>query len=382
MSTPSHPSTVRSVRFTEIVIFSTAHDVADARLHRLCGALAEAGLSVELNGLGDARGGPTGVIARTRRRGGKLRRLGRALALPWRERDHRGVLVVVDPELALPGLVWRRLTGAVLVVDVHEDYRALLADRPWASGLVGAAAALVARTSAWGAAHADLTVVADDHVPPHHARSRLVVRNVPRPTDLPPPAEPAPTPRALYVGDVRRSRGLDAMVEAVLAVPPWELDIVGPVGGPAAAWVRQRTTAAGARIRLHGRLPLTQAWRLAGGAWIGMLLLEPTPAFRAALPSKLYEYLGCGLAVLASPLPRVRTLLESSGAGLLADGPQQAAACLRRWSDDPGLLAQQRTAARGWAREHLHDLDEFAGFAQTVHSLSTERSCRVTSCNT
>jgi len=31
------------------------------------------------------------------------------------------------------------------------------------------------------------------------------------------------------VGDVRASRGLHTMVEAVLAAPPWRLDIVGPV---------------------------------------------------------------------------------------------------------------------------------------------------------
>jgi glycosyltransferase involved in cell wall biosynthesis len=358
----------------DVLIATTGHDVADARLHRLCGALVDAGLSVALQGLGDAGVGPPRVDVTAVPRADALRRLARACAVAVRGHRHR-VLVVVDPELALPGLLWRRLRGGRLVVDVHEDYRAVLSDRAWAKGARRRAGRLLISASTWAAARADLTVVADDHVPPRRARHRLVIRNLPRPNDLPPPSCPDHTPRAIYVGDVRRSRGLHRMVDAVLAAPPWELDLVGPVAHADDAWLAWRLAVAGSgrrRIRVHGRLAPARAWSLAHGAWVGLALLEDTPAFRAALPTKLYEYLGSGLAVLASPLPRVADLLGRSGAGLLADGTEQAAHCLQRWVEEPALLAAHRAAAGRWARDQLCGVDSFAALAKATADLLKE----------
>ena len=164
---------------------------------------------------------------RTRSRRGAAGRAGDALARPWQARGR--VIVVLDPD-AVPAA---RLAGALrrrpVVVDVHEDYAALAGDRSWSSGaaapLVRGALAGVTRL----ARGADLTVVADDQVPPFSARQRLVVRNLPDTSMLPGPSPRDPAPRALYVGDVRRSRGLFAMLDALEAAPSWTLDVVGPV---------------------------------------------------------------------------------------------------------------------------------------------------------
>ena len=74
-----------------------------------------------------------------------------------------------------------------------------------------------------------------------------------------------------------------------------------------------------------------------------------TPAFVAAMPSKVYEYLACGLAVLSSPLPRVVELLDESGAGEVVSSADAAAAVLTRWAGDRAELArvQAGAAARG-----------------------------------
>ena len=80
------------------------------------------------------------------------------------------------------------------------------------------------------------------------------------------------------------------MVEAVEAAPPWRLDIVGPVRPADAAWL-DATAADCGRVRLHGRLLCSGP-----GSWHGAPgrggLLHDTAAFRAAVPTKLYEYLG------------------------------------------------------------------------------------------
>ncbi|MGR6997930.1 hypothetical protein ACU686_07235 [Yinghuangia aomiensis] len=114
---------------------------------------------------------------------------------------------------------------------------------------------------------------------PLTARRRLVVKNLPDLGYLPKPADPDPEPRAVYIGDVRRSRGLAAMLAAVGAAerrqrwtssgrspPP---DQAGSPGGGA-------ESPAAARVRLHGRLAPREAWGIARGAWTGLALLDDT----------------------------------------------------------------------------------------------------------
>lgn len=353
----------------DVTVLTSGHDVADARLHREVAALRRAGLRVEVLGLGDPSTGPEGAVVRTAPRRGSLGRAARSAALPLRARGR--VLLTLDPDVVPAAWAVARLTRRPLVVDVHEDYAALLADRPWSHGPVGAGARLLVRTSTALARRADLTVVADDQVPPGQARARLVVRNLPDLAMLPEPG-PRDGLRALYVGDLRASRGLFAMLDAVAAAPAWSLDLVGPVAPADQArldeWVAGHPSAA-ARVRLHGRQPPRAAWELARGAAVGLTLLEPTPAFVAGLPSKLHEYLACGLAVLASPLPRQAELVIASGAGRVVDGFDQAAAALMAWSDDPAGLDQCRAAAAAWSAARRGEQLPYAELAARVVEL-------------
>lgn len=333
----------------DVSVVTSGHDVADARLHREVAALQRAGLTVEVLGLGDAAGAPPGTRVTVRSRGSLLARATAALRLPWQARGR--ALLCLDPDLA-PSAMLRRATGRRVVLDVHEDYLALLADRPWARGAVGLVGRAVARASTWLAARADLTVVADEHLPPAVARARLVVRNLPDLSLLPGPGAPEATPRAVYVGDLRASRGLFAMLEAVAAAPGWELDLVGPVAAAdqprLEAWLA--ASPARDRVRLHGRLEPRRAWEVARGAWVGLALLDRTPAFERAVPTKLYEYLACGLAVLVTPLPRMAAIVEASGAGEVVADAAAAGQVLRDWAADPAGVRAAQSAGAAWAR--------------------------------
>lgn len=356
---------------------TSGHDVADARLHREVDAMVASGLAVEVLGLGRQQDGPAGARVRTWDRGGLLSRGLRALTLPWRARGR--VLLVLDPDVAATGLVCARLRGRRLVADVHEDYAALLRDRSWARGPAGLAGRAVVALATRAAARADLTVVADEHVPPGpaQARQRLVVRNVPslrhvQVAAADPSGAAGPHPlRAVYVGDVRTSRGLRTMVEAVAAAPGWELDLVGPVAAADASWLEGRAAAddLAGRLRVHGRRDPAASWQLAGGADVGMALLEDTPAFREALPTKVGEYLAAGLAVLATPLPRVAEVLERTGGGVLVGDAAAAAEVLTGWSRRPETLATVRAAARAAAAGLLGE-DPYAALADELTVLA------------
>jgi glycosyltransferase involved in cell wall biosynthesis len=352
-----------------VSVVSSAHDVADGRLHRLVDGFLRAGLSVEVLAGGQLEDAPAGAQFWQLPHGMGLRvRLVRAAQCL---RSARGrAVVVLDPDLALAGFVLRDRHRRLLVADVHEDYAAVVEDRAWASGGLRHMARLAARLAAAASARADVTVVADHHVPPHRARERLVVRNHPR---LEVAAAPVPrdaVPRAVYVGDVRRSRGFRTMVEAIEAAPPWELDVVGPVAAADQVWFEQESAAGRVeRVRLHGRLPPARSWLVAQGAWIGLALLEDTPAFREAVPTKLYEYLVHGLAVVVTPLPRVQALVQEAGAGVVAATAQDVSSTLSRWLDEPHVVDAYRHNALLWAERQRHEPFPFDVLADRLRAL-------------
>jgi glycosyltransferase involved in cell wall biosynthesis len=356
----------------DVSIVTSGHDVADARLHRVSAALVARGLSVEVLGLGDPQAGPPGTVVRTRPRGSML---GRPLtALVWAARARGRVVMALDPDSLVVVRALATVRRRPVVADVHEDYAALLRDRPWAHGVVGRLAGIVAALATWTARRCALVVVADTHLPPLDAASRIVVRNLPDLGMLPEPQPRDATPRALYVGDVRGSRGLHAMLDAVEQADGWHLDVVGPLRDRDREVVQRRLgDGLGERVRFHGRKPPREAWTLAAGAWCGLLLLEDTPAFRDALPSKLYEYLGCGLPVVVTDLPRQAGLVRDAGAGAVVptgagSGPATAAV-LEQWAATPQVLAEVTGGAQRWRAANRNE-SPYAALADRVAALA------------
>ena len=357
----------------DVSIITGGHDVADARLHRLAAALRRAGLAVEVVGLGAPEAGPAGCEVRTLGARSAKKRLKADLTLPFKARGK--VLLTVDPDMVPGATLARWFKGRKVVADVHEDYLKLLKDRAWArASWKKSAATFAVRFCTFWTKRANITVVADDHVPPMKGRQRLVVKNLPDFSFLPAPGEPdTSVPRAIYIGDVRRSRGLQAMLAAVEGTYTWELDVVGPVQPGDQAWLEDWHATSSEqvrnRIRFHGRLDPQKAWALADGAWAGLVLLDDTPAFREAVPSKLYEYLAVGLAVVATPLPRMAELITESGAGEVVADPAAASATLRRWSEDYEELDKARRNARKWASEHLTGASPYDTLAERIRGL-------------
>jgi glycosyltransferase involved in cell wall biosynthesis len=357
----------------DLTIATSGHDVADARLHREVEALTRQQLTVELLGLGDPSDAPAVTALRTWRRSGPAGRLSLALTLPWRARGR--VLMTLDPDLVPAAWLCTRLRRRPLVVDVHEDYQAVLADRSWARSGVGLAARAVVMLANTLAARADLTILADGHVPPKDSRRPLVLQNMPDRVGTASRDALDPRPRALYVGDVRRSRGLWTMLAALEQAPGWSLDVVGPVESADAALLSgwQEHSPAADRVQFHGRRPPRDAWALASGAWAGLVLLDDTPAFRAAVPSKLYEYLAAGIPVIATPLPRVEKVITESGAGVIVSDAAEAAGVLRAWSEDPILVSTLQREARAWARQNVPGAAPYDEFATRVRALAERR---------
>lgn len=260
-------------------------------------------------------------------------------------------------------------------VDFFEDYLRLLRDRSWAKkyfGALGWVARSDTRSALWFSERADLTTVADVQVPPFTARNRLVVRNLPDTSLLTPSGRRGEVPRAIYIGDLRKSRGLHAMLKVVELTPDWEFDFVGEVAAADQEFLAQWISSSGVgnRLRFHGRLAPTESWKIAIGAWVGLSLLESTPAFTEAMPSKIYEYMSIGLASISSPLPRCIELINLSKAGSIESSPEGVAERLRYWEENLAELDQIRFNAARWARENLDSEREYSKFAAEMVKLT------------
>jgi glycosyltransferase involved in cell wall biosynthesis len=334
----------------DVAILSVARSDGDARVERLVSAMVELGLNVEVHALApQVISKPHGRrILRTRR--GPITRLARALILPFTVSGK--VLVVVDPDLFISARLARLVRRCLVVCDVFEDYTLVVDDRAWARRrLVRIAARAYARAAHSAARGVDLTLVADDHVPPAEARERLVVRNLPI-LDRSGPIKPMQRPVSAYVGDVRVSRGALEMINGVRATDDWELDIVGPIF----RGDRDEIMAAVAddpRIRLHGRQSPEDSWVIVGHASVGLAPLHETPAYAQSMPTKVYEYANAGMAIISSPLSRPAALIAKHGFGVLAAEADDITATLNHWRARPEELALCRRRAAEWAEATL-----------------------------
>ena len=358
----------------DISIISPGASLADARLHRIVNALIRDGLSVEIFAPGNASDAPHGAVVKNVHQGkGFQWRMHRAFYSPWRA--HGRVLYCLAPEAQLftwkAALLKRRIYGA----DLYEDYLTLLRDRKWAKrffGLPGFLGSLIAQSGTFFAARAAFTTVADIQVPPFTAKARILLRNLPDSAHLTQSGKLAKKPRAIYIGDVRESRGLHTMLQSAVLAPEWSFDIVGPISENDAAWIHLWSIAnedASARVTFHGRLSPENSWKLAKGAWVGLSLLEPTPAFVAAIPSKLYEYMSVGLATITTPLPRCADLIKRSKSGAIVDGPESVAKTLRVWANDPTKIEKLRSNGLIWSEKNLDSAGEYGVMIARIRAL-------------
>lgn len=358
----------------DISIISSGASLADARLHRIVNALIRAGLSVEIFAPGAAGDAPRGATIRNVSQGKGFRwRAHRAFYSPWRAEGR--VLYSLAPEAQL--FTWKvaLLKRRIYCADIYEDYQSLLKDRAWAKKfftLPGKIGAAITRVATFYSSKAALTTVADIQVPPFVAKDRIVLRNLPDGAHLTMSGKLSKKPRAIYIGDVRESRGLHTMLQSAELAPNWHFDIVGPISDADAAWIHLWSIShesAAERVTFHGRLSPDQSWKLAKGAWVGLSLLEPTPAFIAAVPSKIYEYMSVGLATVSTPLPRCASLIEVSKSGKLADGPTSVAKLLNAWERNPAPLEKLRANGVAWSAKNLDAEAEYGAMITRIEAL-------------
>jgi glycosyltransferase involved in cell wall biosynthesis len=146
----------------------------------------------------------------------------------------------------------------------------------------------------------------------------------------------------VYAGGLAKDRGLFVMLEALnhLSCGDCELHLLGKFVNPEEEAVATKTK----RVRYFGFLPLEKVYEHLQKATIGLVLLQPVSAYLYAgeNTTKLFEYMACGLPVIASNFPNLRQIVENSGCGVCVDptNPQEIAKAIDFLCANPQVRAE------------------------------------------
>jgi glycosyltransferase involved in cell wall biosynthesis len=282
----------------------------------------------------------------------------RATWLAWRCRAD--VYHLHDPEL-IPAIPVLRLRGARVIYDAHEDLPVQVRDKTYLPEATRRVVALLARLLCWFADRTSSHVVA---ATPTIARrftttSTTVVHNYPEllPVDTHTDYDEREDV-IVYAGGISAARGAPQMVIAMGLAdlkPSWRLALIGHPNDK--GYIAELERLSGwDRIDHLGRLSPLESRTAIAQARIGLAVLQPTDAYRDALPTKLFEYMAAGVPVVASDFPLWRSIVEGAGCGLLVDptNPAATAAAIKQLVDDPVTARTMGERGRGAAQSRLN----------------------------
>lgn len=280
------------------------------------------------------------------------------------------VVVAETPPLftAAAGVAYARAKRAALVLNVADRWPESVVQlgalrRP---RLIGAAEALEARCYRAARSIAVPTEGLAGALGRHpDALGRVV--HVPPAVDLgafdvePVDADRRGPLRILYAGTVGLAQGVATLVRAVRLAGPdvAELTIAG--SGAELPEVRREAAGLDGSVRLLGIVEHAEIPRLYREADVAAVLLRDRPVLAGALPTKLFEGMAAGRALVLSAGGEAARLVARHGCGVVVppEDPAALAAALRALAADRERVAalgeRARRAARAYGRDRLAD---------------------------
>jgi glycosyltransferase involved in cell wall biosynthesis len=212
------------------------------------------------------------------------------------------VAVLVDPETFLAGIIASRRTKVVF--DIHENLPAqILTKRLPLNKLV----ARLARVVLKAAERAGRITLAEPGYSDLFSGDHPVFENYPCWDSLPSPGDSDGS--VVYIGDITEQRGALDLAEAAGAAG-LDLVMVGRCSPDLAVAIEQSVTSGGGTVEMTGRLPWHEAMERLATAAVAVSPLRDTPNYHNSLPTKVLEYLGMGVPVVATDLPGTAHVLR------------------------------------------------------------------------
>jgi len=341
----------------KVVHVTTVHPATDNRIfYKECLTLRDAGYRVVLIA---PHGGDEVVdsiqiraLPAARNRWDRAARLTRQ-ALALCRQEGADLCHFHDPEL-MPSMARLAQAGKSVIYDMHENIVKDMRTKPHVSAPLRPALSTYLRLRMKDWLKGMHVIFADRSYQPDYQwiEQYTVIENMPRTAQLlGVDVKCGSKPALAYLGSVTPRRGSLTLLEVVRQLQLQGRQLGLECVGPATARHRRELelliqAAKLQQVRMHGRLEPADAWNMIAGCVAGMALLDDTPNYRDSLPTKLFEYMGLGLPVVASDFPLYRDIIDRHQCGIcvnpadlpailgaveyLLDNPAEAAAMGQR----------------------------------------------------
>ncbi|MEE3192474.1 MAG: glycosyltransferase, partial [Candidatus Thermoplasmatota archaeon] len=186
-------------------------------------------------------------------------------------------------------------------------------------------------------------------------KTAIALPNYPRTADFMagPSALPDGIPRIIYAGSLTASRGIRKTLRAFRRLGERieaELLIAGGFHDDRdfEAWCHDYCNRHGLRVKWLGWVDHRELAEVLQGCQVGLSLLQPVPRYECAMPTKIFEYMLCGLPVLATQSPVLRNFINRTGCGATVDStdPDAIAAAMEALLMSPDRQAMARRGQR------------------------------------
>jgi glycosyltransferase involved in cell wall biosynthesis len=170
--------------------------------------------------------------------------------------------------------------------------------------------------------------------------------------------------KVLYAGTVGMSQGVGTLMDAAELLPEdSKIRILIAGDGAEGPELRQRLAEAGPRnVTMLGRVPHERIPELYAEADAAVVLLRDKPLFEGALPTKMFEAMSAGRALVLSAAGEAATLVQEASCGVVVppERPRELAEALAGLAGDrkrAGKLgaAGRRAVVESYSRERAID---------------------------
>lgn len=348
---------------------TSVHRVEDTRiLRRECASLVEAGHDVALI----AGRPPQEPVAGVRVVGvGEPRnRVDRATRIAWRvfraaRRERADICHFHDPELIWVGLLLTAL-GHKVVYDVHEDVPLQVMNKWWIPRPARGVLAAGVRVAEWvgGRAFAAVVAATPSIAEKFPAAKTVVVQNFPH-VEIADRPEPKPVEERAYafsyVGGLKAVQGAREMPAVVAALPAGSRAVVAGWFDDEAVERDARAHEGWERIDYLGGVVHERAIEAIRDSVCGIVIDHPISNYLDSYSTKMFEYMACGVPVVASDFPLWVRLVGDADCGVTVDPmtPLAAAAAIEALLKDPDEARRLGANGRRAIKERYHWEAEF-----------------------
>ncbi len=121
-----------------------------------------------------------------------------------------------------------------------------------------------------------------------------------------------------YIGEISKERGINQIIDALGSMDNGKIELMlaGPLRPDVSDYANFKIAISKGWLKYHGHLAPEDAWQKMRTCNVGLAILLPSPNFTESYPTKLFEYMGLCLPVIASDFPLWKEIVEGNQCGI------------------------------------------------------------------